>query len=116
MTNKQSKNWLITINNPSTDAKSTIQFVQQLGFTWGAAQLERGEQGTEHIQAAFGGKQFRFDSLKKLFPGAHIESAKHPRRAYEYCSKEDTRVGENHKFGEPPLLRNNKSDVKELNR
>jgi len=44
----------------------------------------------------FGGKKFRFDSIKKLYPGAHIESAKHPRKAFEYCSKEETRVGPNH--------------------
>jgi len=69
---------------------------KRLGFTYGSAQLERGEKGTEHVQIMFGGKKFRFDSIKKLYPGAHIESAKHPRKAFEYCSKEETRVGPNH--------------------
>jgi len=113
---KQSKNWIITINNPTTNAESILRFIKQLGFKWGAAQLERGKEGTEHLQCAFGGKQFRFDSIKDQFPGAHIESAKHPKLAFEYCCKEDTRIGENHKFGEPPLLRNNKRDQKELNK
>jgi len=44
------------------------------------------------------------------------QSAKHPRSAFEYCCKEETRIGENHKFGEPPLLRNNKLDTKALNK
>lgn len=93
---KSGRNFLITINNPKTNAESVLSFAKQHGFTYGAAQLERGEQGTEHIQAMFGGKKFRFDSLKNLFPGAHIEQAKHPRAAFEYCCKEDTRLGENH--------------------
>jgi len=78
--------------------------------------LERGEHGTEHIQAAFGGKRIRFDTLKKLIPDAHIESAKHPAKAVEYCSKLESRIGQNYKFGTPPLLRNNKIDIATLNK
>lgn len=64
----------------------------------------------------FGGKQSRFDLVKKQFPTAHIERAKHPRAAFDYCCKSETRVGENYQFGKPPILRNNKLDRAELNK
>lgn len=63
----------------------------------------------------FGGKKSRFDQIKKLYPGAHIESCKHPRKSFEYCSKEETRIGPNHQFGKPPVLRNNKQDIAAFN-
>ena len=115
-TERSARNFILTINNPTQDVVTYLEQAKRLGFTYGAGQLERGEKGTEHVQIMFGGKKSRFDSIKKLFPGAHIESCKHPRKSFEYCCKEETRVGPNHKFGTPPVLRNNKSDIAEFNK
>lgn len=40
-----------------------------------------------------------------MLPGAHIESCKDSFKAYEYCSKEDTRVEGPVKWGVPPAAR-----------
>lgn len=57
-------------------------------------QLEKGEQGTPHIQGFIKYDNARhFKKVKKSLPdGAHIEVAKHPFKSWEYCTKEDTRV------------------------
>ncbi len=40
-----------------------------------------------------------------MLPGAHIESAKDAFKAFEYCSKEETRVEGPVKWGIPPAAR-----------
>lgn len=65
------------MNNPKLDIHGFKEVVEKLGFTYGRMQLEKGENGTPHIQACFGGKQYRFTALKKKLPeGTHIESAR----------------------------------------
>lgn len=109
------KNFLITLNNPDVTPKQFLHEVQQIGFTYGRCQLERGQEGTEHLQGVFGGKRSRFDAIKRAFPRAHIEVAKHPRAAWRYCGKEETRIGECSEFGTPPFLSNSKVDQAEKN-
>lgn len=66
-------------------------------------QREKGkEKGTEHFQVFL---QFtigkRFDTIKNLFPKAHIENVKGSNiQARDYCSKNDTRIGEVYEFGD----------------
>lgn len=85
------RNWILTINNPAGAPSEAIPDDERIRFA--AWQLERGEQGTEHIQAFLQFKQpVRFGTLKLLFPTAHIEQARDPAKSREYCTKADTRV------------------------
>lgn len=57
------------------------------------AQLEKGESGTEHIQACFrfaSQRSFRF--VKESIQRAHIEACKSFFDSWKYCSKSETRV------------------------
>lgn len=88
----KARNFIVTINNPEIDVHQLSEIVKAAGFTHFRGQLEKGESGTLHLQATFGGKQCRFPAIKKLFPTAHIEAAHSPLDAWKYCGKEETRV------------------------
>jgi hypothetical protein len=45
--------------------------------------------------------------MQKNFPGAHIEICKSPLDAWEYCTKEETRVDPPHMHGDPPAPQRN---------
>lgn len=85
----RSKNWCFTVNNfvPEDEAK-----LRALGPTteYLIFGRERGESGTPHLQGFI---RFRdrlmFSAVQKLVPtGAHLEVAKKPKHAAEYCEKE----------------------------
>ena len=87
----QSRNWVFTLNNPADqdDPREVLKEAKFLVF-----QHEVGKEGTKHIQGYVQfHSMYRFQRLKTLMPRGHWE----PRRgshaqAYEYCTKEDTRV------------------------
>lgn len=92
--------YCLTVNNPDSlelDAHPKEQYA-----VW---QLERGEQGTEHLQAyVYLKQQVAFSTLKKLYPRAHIEAAKAaPQKAIAYCMKEETRVDGPWERGDRPV-------------
>lgn len=66
--------------------------------TW---QWERGESGTLHAQGYVVFKSGKtFASVKKILPGANIQARRGTdEQAWEYASKEDTRVGVGETFG-----------------
>ena len=97
----QANNFIITINNPTQDVHQVSELVKAAGFKHFRGQLEKGDSGTLHIQATFGGKKHRILSLKKLFPLARIEIARSPIDAWNYCGKEDTRVEPTLEWGIP---------------
>jgi len=108
----KSRNWLGTLNNPSSDV-TTEEWLKAL-FTNAKAkyvcgQLEKGEEGTPHIQyfINFDNSQ-RLSYLKKLCPRSHFEEVKINNGAHDYCMKEDTRLEGPYEFGEKPRQRNNK--------
>lgn len=113
------KNFIITINysenGPIEHPRAFLQRAQRGGFTYGVAQIERGEKGNVHLQAVIGGVRKRFDSVKKLFKSAHIEPCHHPKAAIKYCQKDQTRISPNCEFGESPYHRNKASDIASLN-
>lgn len=86
------------------DSDSFNTYLQQLDhIKYFCFQFEKGdEKEVEHIQLYIEfevGK--RFDTMKKLFPRAHIESRKGSKeQARDYCRKADTRIGEVYEFGE----------------
>lgn len=51
-----------------------------------------------------------------MVPGAHVEAAKSPFDAWEYCGKEDSRVEGPVQFGIPPANRSRKGDYAKLNK
>lgn len=86
---------MLTINNPTKEEVKTIdELYDDDGVIDLIGQHEEGEQeGTLHIQLLINWKNPRsFNGVKKLFPRAHIEPAKHLVKAAKYCSKEETRV------------------------
>lgn len=111
----KSNNFLITLNNPTLDIHQFIEKVKGAGFKYARVQLEKGESGTKHLQGCFGGKATRFNVVHKLLPGAHVEAAKSPFNAWEYCGKEDTRVEGPAEFGVPPAAKNRAGDTKKRN-
>jgi len=81
--------WSITINNPTEEDKSP-----NLPSGWKfAGQLERGEEGTEHVQAILTTPQVRFSAVKRHFPRAHIEIARNKSALQAYVNKSETRIG-----------------------
>jgi len=55
-----------------------------------------------------------FDAIKNIFPNAHIEVAKGtPQQASEYCTKEDTRIGDAIIWGELPI-QGKRNDLKDI--
>lgn len=94
----RARSYLLTINNP--DSVELAQHSQEKYAVW---QKERGEQGTEHLQIYIQMRTaVRISSVKDLYPRAHIEVARSPAKAMEYCSKEDTRIEGPWERGEKP--------------
>ncbi len=112
----KSKNFLITFNNPDVDIHQFIDLIKGAGFTYCRAQLERGDSGTPHIQAVFGGKSTRFSVISKLLPKAHVEKCRSPHDGWTYCGKEESRVEGPVEFGIPPAALNRAGDLKARNK
>lgn len=96
-TNTRSRGWLLTINNPRPEDteyfKNIVENAPKDLIEKCSSQLEKGENETEHIQAFIYYKNPRkFNTIKKKFPRAHIETAKDKNKAYNYCKKENTRI------------------------
>jgi len=91
----KSRNWLLTVNNP---ADNELLFSDRVQYaTW---QLEKGEEGTPHLQLYIQFKQnSSLGQVKKEVPRSHCEIAKHPVKARMYCRKADTRVAGPWEFG-----------------
>jgi len=88
---KKSRAWFFTLNNPDETAAQLAQLLQLLEPKAYVYQLEKGENGTPHYQGAVYLKnaQVRPDHLNKKI---HWERCKSWVKAIRYCSKEDTRV------------------------
>lgn len=83
--------WSLTINNPTEKDYEEIEVARQKGWTV-EGQLEKGEEGTYHLQLKLSTPQVRFSAVKKSFSRAHIEIARNPAALGTYVAKEDTRV------------------------
>lgn len=87
---KKHRGWILTINNPTEEIIDTIDNLEESVKDL-IGQHERGEQGTLHIQLFINWKSPRtFNSMKNLFPSAHIEVAENSIKSAKYCCKEDT--------------------------
>lgn len=85
---------MLTINNPKANADTKIEDLHATGkIVYAAWQLEIGEEGTVHYQIFLSFKNnIKFDTLKNMYPRAHIEVAYDVTAARKYCNKEDTRL------------------------
>lgn len=111
--------WLGTLNNPDTAlAKEYLELWHtKAGARYVNGQLEKGAEGTVHIQFFLNFKEpVRISKLKKHCQRAHFEPVKRDNGASTYCLKEDTRVpGEGPwEFGEKPMQRNDAKDWDEI--
>ncbi len=90
----RSCSWLLTIKCADVSFDELKEKLKNYVYV---GQKEKGEQtGYEHYQIYIENPtQIRFETLKNKFPSGHFEIRRGTKRqAYEYCTKEDTRVGE----------------------
>lgn len=95
-----SKNWCLTINNPTDDDVACFARDPAVFTYWGYCR-EVGAEGTPHLQAFVClVKKSRLNAVKRLFPRAHVEKMIGNILQNEiYCSKEGALIV----FGVPPL-------------
>ena len=85
--------------------------------TYVNGQLERGKNGTVHIQYFLNFKsQVRLSALKKHCGRSHFELVRVDNGASSYCLKEDTRVEGPWEFGIKPARRNVKGETADRNK
>lgn len=89
-----SRSYCFTINNPDMYAAEYLETIHAaLKADYTVGQLERGAEGTPHIQGCVWFKNsVRFTKIKKVIPTAHIEATKSLHDAIKYCKKEDSRL------------------------
>lgn len=112
-----SARWCFTLNNPG-DYRPVWNDVQMDYMVY---QLERGANGTEHLQGYVRFKaRKRMNTVKNLLcnDGVHLETAKgNEKQNKEYCTKEETRVDGPWEFGtydENAGKQGNRSDLDEV--
>lgn len=90
----RARGWCFTINNPHPKTNDTFDTVistfEKIPSSKWIVGLEKGEQGTQHLQGFIKFKNARtFKSVKKLLPRAHLEKSKGSLKDnYIYCSKD----------------------------
>ena len=77
----RSRNWILTNNYKEEEPLSNEELLKNIqnitGLVYTAFQLEQGKQGTKHHQIYISFKNAKtFETIKKLFPKAHIEAIK----------------------------------------
>jgi len=107
---------VLTENNNERFEK-TLATIRECGAKYYSVQEEKApETGHLHLQGYVGFTNPRaFTSMQKLFPGCHLEMAKDPSKAYDYCSKEDSWTGRVRiKSADcPPTAEENKGGLKQ---
>lgn len=89
-TNTKHRSYFFTINNPDEATEASFR---EYPCKYLIYQIERGSEGTVHLQGTIHFDNPRaFAPMKKAFPTAHIEVVKDLAACFRYCSKEDTRV------------------------
>lgn len=83
--------WSVTINNPTDADYENMEHARQRGWKV-EGQLEKGEEGTPHLQLMVRTPQVRFSAVCKMFPRAHVEPARNVAALSTYVHKEKGRV------------------------
>lgn len=103
--NGKSRNWLGTWNNPTVAGDEWLsKLYTESKATYTVGQLEKGENGTPHIQFFLNFKEpVRFAKLKKLHKQSHWKVVKINNGAHTYCMKEETRLEGPWEYGVKPV-------------
>jgi len=106
-----------THNNPAVDPKDYLEAWSKVdGVVFVTGQLEKGAEGTPHIQYFVQTrKSQRISFFKKHCSVSHFEFVIKNNGADEYCNKDDTRLDGPWSFGIRPARRDKKGDVARLN-
>lgn len=110
------RNWLCTRNNPEKSTDEYLELFQKgTGAVYVVGQLEKGKEGTPHVQFYVNFKtQQRISRLTKFDPKGHYIGVNLDNGVAKYCMKEDTRVEGPFEFGVKPVERNSKTDWEEV--
>lgn len=111
------RTYLGTLNNPDVDI--IIDYLEKWHSTAKAryvvGQLEKGVEGTPHIQFYLNfEKPIAITALKKHCGKAHFEPVKVDNGAAAYCMKTETRLDGPWEFGTKPVKRNSKEDWEQV--
>lgn len=103
---KRARNYCFTLNNYTEDDIKTIQgFKCEYVF-----QKEVGAKNTPHLQGLLMFSNPKdFSSVKKMLPKAHIEECRNKLASIKYCTKIETRAGD-----DPPYT--NMKDTSKFNK
>ncbi len=98
---KKFRSWCFTINNHTVEIWNSLTHLKdEFKINKIIFQEEEGKNGTPHIQGVIQFKnQILFSTLKELFPTAHWEPCRSIKGSIKYCSKADTRAGNQFSFG-----------------
>ncbi len=98
---KKFRSWCFTINNHTTEIWNSLTHLKdEYKIKKIIFQEEKGNNGTPHLQGVIQFKnQILFTTLKELFPTAHWEPCRSIKGSIKYCSKADTRAGDQYSFG-----------------
>lgn len=110
------RSYICTLNNPKGNPEEYLQAVFDTSkFTYVGGQLERGKEGTPHIQFYLHCQHtMRPTAVKAVLPeNPHIEKCIVQDKANQYCLKEDTREAGPWEFGVKPQVKRNAGSVKE---
>jgi len=112
--NKQvrARNWLLTLNNPDKKLED-IHILTGAVYTCG--QLEKGKEGTVHLQFFQNFKNAtNLGFYKKFDKRIHAEPVIVNNGAHNYVMKDDTRLEGPWEYGTKPVQRNNKTDWEDV--
>lgn len=100
----RARSWCFTVNNHTEgDVTQLTHYFRDANKY--AMQEEEGDNGTPHLQGVVSFKSARsFDKLKELCPKAHWEQCRDLKRSIAYCTKADTRKGQQWTHGVPRPL------------
>lgn len=111
-----SRNYLLTRNNPDVATEEYLERIHRItGAVYTVGQLEKGKEGTPHIQFFMNFKnQQKVGGITKFDKQIHAEKVIVNNGADIYCMKEDTRLEGPFEFGIKPVRRNNKHDWEQV--
>lgn len=106
----RAKHWCFTLNNPTP---VDVEYIDKLGVSSSVSYLvyghEVGESGTPHLQGFVSfNERIRLQPAKAMISSqAHLECAKFPEKAAEYCKKD----GDFREFGKLEVKKGKRSDL-----
>lgn len=106
------RNWCFTINNPDVPDIEELYGLKKCAKR-AVFQLEKGDQGTEHIQGVIQLKNGKtFSAMKKCLTRAHLEVCRDLQASFKYCMKEEGRIDEPVIWGDIEVTPGTRTDLR----